>query len=203
MPEGERGPSGFFAACRGRACPARYLPRKRAPTYSCGRGMPRPYKPARKRVVIQSSAAHGRFVGEGLDPPAALMVPQASAERSRPLPTVLPVGAGHARPGTFPANAALRVGCGRGMPRPYRLARKRVVIQSSAVHGRFVGEGLDPPGALMVPQTTNVTRWPLPSVNAPGGMNASPTNRPENRWSSNHLPLLLSFTIYSKLHNPS
>ena len=55
MPEGEA-PSGIFAVCRGWARPARHLPRKRAPTYSRGRGMPRPYRPARKRVVIQSSA---------------------------------------------------------------------------------------------------------------------------------------------------
>ena len=32
---------------RGRACPARNLPRKRAPTYSRGRGMPRPYQPVK------------------------------------------------------------------------------------------------------------------------------------------------------------
>ena len=146
MPEGET-PSGIFAACRGRACPARHLPRKRAPTYSRGRGMPRPYKATRTRVVIQSSAAHGRFVGEGLDPPAALMVPQASAERSRPLPTMLPVGAGHARPGTFPINERPRIAAGGACP--------------------------------------------------------APTDRPGNGWSSNHLPLLLSFTIYSKLHNSS
>ena len=132
---------------RGRACPARNLPRKRAPTYSRGRGMPRPYKTTRKRVVIQSSAVHGRFVGEGLDPPGALMVPQAPAERSRPLPTMLPVGAGHARPGTFPINERPRIAAGGACP--------------------------------------------------------APTDRPGNGWSSNHLPLLLSFTIYSKLHNSS
>ena len=158
--------------------------------------MPRPYKPPRPRGVIPYSADHGRFVGEGLDPPEVLMVPQASAERSRPLPTMLPVGAGHARPGIFPANERPRIlaggacpaptsplklklhlfrqvcrgriyaspavyplyriigsaaaggiyaaptnqpiifilvyGCGPGMPRPYKAARKRVVIQSSA-----------------------------------------------------------------------
>ena len=146
MPEGEV-PSGIFAVCRGRARPALGLPANAALRVGCGRGMPRPYKPTRKRVIIQSSAAHGRFVGEGLDPPGALMLPQASAERSRPLPTMLPVGAGHARPSTFPANE-----------RPRILA---------------------------------------------GGACPAPTNRPGNGWLSNHLPLLLSFTIYSKLHNLS
>ena len=84
----------------------------------CGRGVPRPYKATRKRVVIQSSAVHGRFVGEGFDPPGVLMVPQTSAERSRPLPTMLSVGAGHARPGAFPANERPRIAAGGACPAP-------------------------------------------------------------------------------------
>ena len=38
---------------------------------------------------------------------------------------------------------------------------------------------------------------------AAGGACPAPTDRPESRWLSNHLPFLLSFTICSKLHNLS
>ena len=103
---------------RGRACPARRCMADGCMRESRGRGMPRPYKATRKRVVIQSSAVHGRFVGEGLDPPGALMVPQTSAERSRPLPTMLSVGAGHARPGAFPVNERPRIAAGGACPAP-------------------------------------------------------------------------------------
>ena len=96
--------------------------------YGRGRGMPRPYKATRKRVVIQSSAVHGRFVGEGLDPPGVLMVPQTSAERSRPLPTMLSVGAGHARPGAFPVNERPRIAAGGACPAPTSPLKRKVKL---------------------------------------------------------------------------
>ena len=99
--------------------------------------MPGPYKAARKRVVIQSSAAHGRFVGEGLDPPGALMVPQASAERSRPLPTMLSVGAGHARPGAFPVNERPRIAAGRTCPPPTSPLKLKLHLFRQVCRGRI------------------------------------------------------------------
>ena len=99
--------------------------------------MPRPYKATRKRVVIQSSAVHGRFVGEGLDPPRALMVPQTFAERSRPLPTMLSVGAGHARPGTFPVNERPRIAAGGACPAPTSPLKLKLHLFRQVCRGRI------------------------------------------------------------------
>ena len=151
---------------RGRACPARNLPRKRAPTYSRGRGMPRPYKATRKRVVIQSSAVHGRFVGEGLDPPRALMVPQTSAERSRPLPTMLSVGAGHARPGGVWQTGVYGKAAGGACPAPTSPLKLKLHLFRQVCRGRIYASRAGYPLYRMI------------GTAAAGGIYAAPTSQP-------------------------
>ena len=131
--------------------------------------MPRPYKAARKRVIIQSSAAHGRFVGEGLDPPGALMVPQASAERSRPLPTMLPVGAGHARPGTFPVNERPRIAAGGACPAPTSPLKLKLHLFRQVCRGRIYASRAVYPLYRII------------GTAAAGGIYAAPTDRPGKR----------------------
>ena len=128
--------------------------------------MPGPYRPARKRVIIQSSAAHGRFVGEGLDPPGALMVPQASSERSRPLPAMLSVGAGHARPGTFPANERPRIAAGGACPAPTSPLKLKLHLFRQVCRGRIYASRAVYPLYRII------------GTAAAGGIYAAPTSQP-------------------------
>ena len=151
---------------RGRACPARRCMADGRIRESSGRGMPRPYKATRKRVVIQSSAVHGRFVGEGLDPPGALMVPQTSAERSRPLPTMLPVGAGHARPGGVWQTGVYGKAAGRACPAPTSPLKLKLHLFRQVCRGRIYASRAGYPLYRII------------GTAAAGGIYAAPTSQP-------------------------